>query len=265
MSKPLARAYAALRAAARPDVPSRERVVKARVENAVDTATVYIYDELGGWGIWASELVPQLDALEASEIVVRLNSPGGDYFDGTAIANALAEHPARVTVHVDGYAASAASVVAMAGDEIVMHPGSRMMIHDALTMTIGNAAEHMKTYNLLDSVSADIAELYASRSGQRDGAAWRNDMLAESWYSADEAVTAGLATRAVTREGKAPEQVAAKTGAPTYEEFRAYWRAIPQTTSAPSPAEVAPPAVSFPTAVDLSELVCSALTREAVV
>jgi ATP-dependent protease ClpP protease subunit len=257
----LARAYAALRAAARTDVPSRERAVKARLENAADTATVYIYDELGGWGIWASELVPQLDALEASQIVVRLNSPGGDYFDGTAIANALAEHPARVTVHVDGLAASAASVVAMAGDEVVMHPGARMMIHDALTLTIGNAADHEATRNLLDSVSEDIAELYASRSGQADATWWRTAMRQESWYSGDEAVSAGLATRAVTRDAKAPEPVAASS----YAELVAAWRAIPQTTSAPSPAEVAPPAVSFPTAVDLSELVCSALTREAVV
>ena len=174
--KRLARAHAALQALDHPQ-PQARRPVEARITATATAATVHIYDEIGGFGVLASELVPELAALEVAEIEVRLNSPGGDFFDGVAIANALAEHPGRVVVHVDGLAASAASVIAMAGDEVVMHPGSRMMIHDAITGTIGNAADHLQAGGLLDGVSADIADLYAAKAGQRTADEWRGDML----------------------------------------------------------------------------------------
>jgi hypothetical protein len=116
---------------------------------------------------------------------VRLNSPGGDYFDGVAIANALARHPATVTVHVDGLAASAASVIAMAGDKVVMHPGAQMMIHDALTMTIGNASRARQ-----DPHPARLRQRRTSppctppaRAATADE--WRTAMLAETWYTAE--------------------------------------------------------------------------------
>lgn len=175
-----------------------------RIDNAAsDSATVWVYDVIGDWGVSAAELVPAIEQITAPSIEVRVNSPGGDYFAGVAIANALVRHPAAVTVHVDALAASAASVIAMAGDDIVMYPGAQMMIHDALTMTIGNAAEHTKTAALLDSASNDIAAVYASRaaaSGQQgeltSAAAFRALMQAETWLTAEQAVSSGLATRA---------------------------------------------------------------------
>jgi ATP-dependent protease ClpP protease subunit len=226
-----------------------------RIDNAdTDTATVYIYDEIGGAGIWAAALVPQLAALKASRIDVRLNSPGGDYFDGVAIGNALAEHPAQVTVHVDGLAASAASVLAMAADRIVMHPGARMMIHDALTMTYGNAADHSSAGQLLDAVSQDIAGIYALRAG---GIAdeWRGQMKAETWFSDQEAVSARLAD-----ELHAPTPTPQLEEDPTQPRWAALlndWRA--HLTPIAAPVE-ATPDVAPQASVTLSELVRSALT-----
>lgn len=196
----LARAHGHLAALARDGRRPAGHGVDCKVETAPDTAVIYIFEEIGLFGVWAAELVPLLAALDVAELQVRLSSGGGDFFDAVAIANALVEHPARVVVHVDGLAASAASVIAMAGDEIVMHPGSRMMIHDALTWTIGNAGEHLQAAELLDSVSADMAELYAARTGRDTPEEWRARMLAETWFSADEAVAAGLAERVATRE-----------------------------------------------------------------
>lgn len=233
---------------------------KFRVSADADTAVVHIYDEIGGWGIWASDLVPALRALKVDTIEVHLNSPGGDYFDGVAIGNALAEHSANVVMHVDGMAASAASIIAMAGDDIIMHPGSQMMIHDALTMTYGNAAEHEKTRTLLDSASQDIAQLYAVRSGTGDADTWRTAMQAETWYRGDEAVSAGLATSAATRT-PAPDP-ATPQWATALAAFRDVSRETSPTPVAQAPAAT-PPAVLPSTGSDLTELLCSAL-REAV-
>ncbi|AVP67324.1 hypothetical protein C7H75_04785 [Prescottella equi] len=106
-----------------------------RNADTTDTpAEVLIYDEIGSswWGgVSAKSFAKDLSAVEATDITVRLNSPGGDVFEGIAILNALRNHKARITVYVDGIAASAASFIAMAGDEIVMCRNAEMMIHDA--------------------------------------------------------------------------------------------------------------------------------------
>lgn len=155
-------------------------------------AEIAIFDEIGYWGVSAGDFLAELKAITASEISLRLNSPGGEIFDGIAIYNTLRSHAARVTVHVDGLAASIASVIAMAGDRIVMAPHSQMMIHDAMTVVVGNAAEMREVADQLDRQSDNIAAVYAERAG---GTArqWRQRMVAETWYSAAEAVGAGLA------------------------------------------------------------------------
>lgn len=155
-------------------------------------ATVHVYDEIGYWGITASDFVRDLSAVTASEIELHLNSPGGDVFDGIAISNALRQHRAQVTVYVDALAASIASVIAMGGDRIVMTPGSQMMIHDGLCLCIGNAADMRETADFLDQQSDNIASIYAARAGGT-AAEWRARMTAETWYTAEEAVAAGLA------------------------------------------------------------------------
>lgn len=158
------------------------------------TAKVLIYDEIGYWGVTASDLVAELDKLDVANIDLRLNSPGGDVFDGMAIYNALRNHPARVVATVDGLAASAASFIAMAADEVVMEKTGTMMIHDAISLAIGNAGDMRETADLLDKMSNTIADIYATKSG-RDAAGYRDMMRAETWFNATEAVDAGLADR----------------------------------------------------------------------
>ena len=111
-----------------------------RAEASADVHQMWLYEPIGGWwGIYAADFVGELKDVTASTIELHLNSPGGDVFDGIAIKNALQQHSARVVVHVDGLAASIASVIAMSGDEIVMHPGAQMMIHDASGLCFGPA------------------------------------------------------------------------------------------------------------------------------
>jgi HK97 family phage prohead protease len=160
-----------------------------------ESATVFIFDEIGGsLGVSAKKFAQDLEEITAPLIKVRINSPGGSVFDSIAIFNALNHHAARIVSYVDGIAASGASVVAMAGDEIVMMPGSQMMIHDAGMVQEGNAAEMAKASTFLDRQSANIAEIYQMRAGG-DANEWRDLMLAETWMFAREAVAIGLAHR----------------------------------------------------------------------
>jgi ATP-dependent protease ClpP protease subunit len=170
-----------------------------KIENRAGSARVILYDEIGYFGVTASDFIRELDALDVRKIDLRVNSPGGDVFDGLAIYNALKNHPAKVTASVDGLAASAASFIIQAADDIVMEQGATVMIHDALSVTIGNAADHRETADLLDKMSDEIAGIYAARSG-RSAESFRDLMRSESWFNGDEAVAAGLADRVVTDE-----------------------------------------------------------------
>ena len=169
-----------------------------RITNqTADEAEVMLYDEVGGWlGATADEFINDLRGITASNILLRVNSPGGQVYEGIAIANALRSHPASVTVQVDGIAASIASVIAMAGDRVRMMPNAMIMVHDASGLTVGDAADHRATAELLDKISGNIADAYAARAGgTRDE--WRQVMVAETWYTAEEAVAAGLADEVV--------------------------------------------------------------------
>lgn len=165
---------------------------------SLDTATMRIYEPIDSWGdIWgvsAKEFTEALDALPSSvqNIDLRLNSPGGDVFEGIAIMNALREHPANVTVTVEGLAASAASFLAVGAGKTVMAPNSQMMIHDAWGVVMGNAADMTKMASTLDKISENIASVYAAKAGG-SVASWRSAMQTESWYDAQEAVSLGLA------------------------------------------------------------------------
>lgn len=168
------------------------------IENAAspERAVVRIYDMIGGWfGVWASELVEQLDAITAPVIELHVNSPGGDAFEGLAIMNALRQHPARVEAFVDGMAASAASYIVVGGaDEVVMSLGSELMVHNPKMGTYGDAAFHRQSADQLDKLAGDLARIYARKAGG-DVDEWLAAMDAETWYTADEAIAAGLADR----------------------------------------------------------------------
>lgn len=166
-----------------------------RMETATtgSSAEVFIYGGIGSWyGVDATAFVADLADLDVQEIQLRVNSPGGSVYDGVAIMNALKRHKAKVVASVDGLAASAASFIIMAADEIQMGPGAEVMIHDAWSYAGGNAEQLIDEAAHLDRISNSIAGLYASRAGGTSEE-WRDAMKAESWYSAEEAVAAGLA------------------------------------------------------------------------
>lgn len=159
------------------------------------TTEVFIYDEIGGWfGTPVEDFVKELNGIKTSAITVRINSPGGSLFDSIAIYNTLVQHRAKVLTRVDALAASGASIIAMAGDEVEMMVGSQLMIHDALGVEIGNAKAMREMASFLDKQSDNIASIYAARAGG-DAADFRALMLKETWMFADEAVSMGLADR----------------------------------------------------------------------
>lgn len=162
-----------------------------RIENsATGSSEVFIYDEIGGFGVSSGDFLNELRQIKGS-LSVHLNSPGGDVFDGLAIYQALKSRQEPTTIHIDGLAASIASVIAQGADTVIMAPKASMMIHDGWSAAVGNAADMRKLADLLDRTSDNIASVYADRAG---GSVefWRERMRDETWYSADEALEAGL-------------------------------------------------------------------------
>jgi ATP-dependent Clp protease protease subunit len=159
-------------------------------------AEIYIYDQIGlgffGDGVDPSALVSEIDGISADTLHVRINSPGGSVFDGYAIYNAIKRFKGQVTVHVDGLAASIASVIAMAGDEIRMGEGSFFMIHDPWTMAFGTAEEFRKTADSLEKIRESILGTYERRADLSREEISRM-MQEESWMDAAEAVEMGFA------------------------------------------------------------------------
>lgn len=185
---------------AAPLAAPKASIAPAKVVDGVATLRLYDYiDGDGGyWGISASEVAAALDDVAdgLTRIDLRINSGGGAVWDGLAILNTLRDHTAPVRAIVDGVAASAASFIAVACDEVVMMPNSRMMIHDALGLCIGQAADMREYAAFLDDTSDNIAEIYATKAGGTTEE-WRTTMTAKGlvgeWYSAQQAIDAGLA------------------------------------------------------------------------
>ncbi|MGX9140396.1 head maturation protease, ClpP-related [Corynebacterium striatum] len=152
---------------------------------------VYLYEDIEQ-GL-ASRIVGELRAADGADILLHVNSYGGDVFEGKTIMQALRNHGGKVTARVEGIAASAASFITVGGaDRIVMCEGSRMMVHNALSMAFGNANELDRLSEQLRGQSQDIAEIYAERSGKPVDE-WLAAMDEETWFTAEQAVTAGLA------------------------------------------------------------------------
>lgn len=170
-----------------------------RMERSTEAATLYLYDVIDPyWGISASEIVKQIAELKGTPIHLRINSPGGDVFDGRAIATAIAQH-GNVTAWIDGLAASAATYVATAAKEVNMADGAFWMIHEAWTLTYGNKRDLAETITLLDKIDQSIVADYARKTGQTSDqlAAW---MAAETWFDANEAKDAGFVDAIVQGE-----------------------------------------------------------------
>ena len=176
------------------------------IRNADDgERAIVLLDGEIGWDVESSTFASELRAITAPNIDLHINSPGGSAWDGYAIYNALVSHPAKVTSHILGVAASAASFIAMAGEEIVAYRPSEMMIHDAAgyvdIFMMANPADLARVIDeltqlevALNQTSDEIAAIYARRAGGTV-VEWREFMQATTWYTPDTALAAGLVDR----------------------------------------------------------------------
>lgn len=165
------------------------RAFQARTENGA--TIIDLMDEIGAFGISDKEFQAKLSDVDG-DVTVKINSPGGDIFQGLAMFNALASHPGNVRIEILGVAASAASLVAMAGDTISIAENSFLFVHRAWGLTVGNEQDHSEAAALLQQVDASMAATYSRRSGQT--LARINDMMrAETWMNAEESIALGFA------------------------------------------------------------------------
>lgn len=180
------------------------------VEAGNDEATIYLYDVIVSDDLtaeWCGGVAPEsfnktLAAITAPTIHLRINSPGGDVFACRAIEAAIKNHPSQIIAHIDGYAASAASIVALAADEVEIGAGAFYMVHNSWTLAYGNADDLLTQAALLEKVDGTLAASYAARTGasMEQVRAW---MDAETWFTGQEAVDAGFADRVAEAPAKA--------------------------------------------------------------
>lgn len=208
-----------------PDMPERLRQLwhnaKAVSRPQAVAAELLLYDVIGPdyWsasgGLTAQGTKDWLGKLtaETKDITVRINSPGGDVFEGVGIYNALltwqsADAGRKITVRIDALAASIASVIAMAGDEIVIAGNAMIMIHPASTMTWGTAADHLNSATLLEQIDETILSTYTARTEQKpeEIKAW---MDAETFMTSSESVARGFADRAEELKSKPTKETEA--------------------------------------------------------
>lgn len=210
-------------------------------------AAITIYGVIGSGffeeGVTAEQVRKDLEAMgDISDIDVFVNSPGGNVWEGLAIANILAAHAAQVHAHVEGLAASAASIVTSACDLVTMGKGSMIMIHSPWALMAGNAEELRKHADLLDQIESGMLDIYEARTG-KPRAELTELLKAETWFTAAEAVEAGLADDVL--ESKPRAQVAAASWAPvmacfkkTPEGFTPPQASVAPTQSAPAGAAI---------------------------
>lgn len=176
---------------------------RARGQVSVEANVIYLYDFIAGskeeakyWGGMSAEDFTAMLAGMSGEVHLRIDSPGGDVFGGRAIAQAIREHDGKVIAHIDGLAASAASFIAIAADEIIAAPGAFMMVHKAWSLAMGNADDFTATAALLDKIDLSIAASYAAR-GEGDSIFWLDKMANETWLTGDEAQALGLVDKVI--------------------------------------------------------------------
>lgn len=191
-----------------PDNFSPRKPPEMKVENASGVATIRVYDTIGpDWAgmIGAETIAKALDGLDSAEPVnVRINSGGGDVFEGVSIYNLLAERAGDVHVSIDGLAASIASVIAMAGDTVAMSEAGQFMIHRPYGILLGDADEMRAYADILDKIQESISGVYQSRTG-RDGEEISGWINAETWMSSSEALERGFID-SVTENKKARKE-----------------------------------------------------------
>lgn len=203
---------------------------RAPIEAKADggEVTVYMYDVIDAdFGINAQEFSKSLAGIDgAATLNLRINSPGGDVFEARAIATAIKAYAGKVVAHIDGLAASAATTIAAAADEVVIADGSFYMIHNAWTLVMGDKNDMTETAGLLDKVDGAIRSDYAKRTGL-DESKVAAMMDAETWMTAKEAVELGFADR-LAPEAKTRNSAARRWNLAAYDK-------APETLTAPEP------------------------------
>lgn len=184
---------------------AKPKLYEVRQASGEKDATVYLYDMIDPfWGVSAKQFVKDLNSIKAGTIHLRINSPGGDVFEGRAIATAIAQHQSKIIAHVDGLAASAASWIALSAAEVEMSAGSFIMIHNSMAFSFGNAADLLATAEVLKKIDTSLVDEYVKYTGQT-AEQIKSWMDAETWFTSDEAVTEGFADR-VAAEAAAKNQ-----------------------------------------------------------
>lgn len=174
-----------------------------RIVAKAESADIYIYDEIGMWGVTAQAFTNALQAVkDKASLNLYLNSPGGDVFEGMAIYNALFPLKDKLTVHVMGLAASMASVVMLAASHRIVYTGAMVMIHNPWGCALGTAGEMRKTAETLDKITDQIVDIYANAIG-RESDEIRRLMDDETWFNASEAMEIGFATEETEVEAAA--------------------------------------------------------------
>ena len=155
------------------------------------TADVYIFDEIGSYGVTAKQFISDIKDLKDLPINLRINSLGGDVFDGMAMYNVIKRREAKTTVYIEGIAASIATIIALGADEVVMAENSLFMIHNAWGGAMGEAKDMRKTAATLDKISSELTDIYRKKTGlSYDALAEMMDE--ETWLNAQEAYELGF-------------------------------------------------------------------------
>lgn len=155
-----------------------------------------VFDEIGFWGVQAKDFLAQLSVLAGDKLDVEISSPGGDVFAAVAMYNGLRASGKEITTKVMGVAASAASLLFMAGDKRVMPKNTHLMVHNPWSFAAGNAAELRDTADFLDKIGTTVRGTYAARSGMTEEAV--TELLSkDTWLTADEALANGMATEVI--------------------------------------------------------------------
>lgn len=180
-------------------LPKIDKVFKAEALDE-DSAKLIIYGDIGEswWGdyITASDVERVLKDLTTNTLHVHINSYGGDVFEGIAIYNLLKNHKAKIVIHIDGVAASAASLIAMAGDDIISGTGAMIMVHEAWTYAYGNKTDIQKVLNSLIGIDKSIVDIYMTRfTGNRSE--METFVRNETWFTSDEALEFGLVDKVI--------------------------------------------------------------------
>lgn len=212
---------------------------KAGEDGKPSSVEVLIYDEIGLWGISAARFVEDLKAVDdgAAKVTVAINSPGGDVFDGFAIHNALVRLGNRCTVRIDGLAASAASVIACGGSQVVMASNAMMMIHNPWTFAYGTAEELRKTADMMDKARDGILAAYRRKAPSIEDAELLRMLDDETWLTAEEAVALGLADVV----GETVEMKACRGATGVLARFKHPPKALLESESEPEGGETEPP------------------------